>query len=170
MGDDITVRPWRTGDGEGAAAVWRDTGRYFADLDPALFREPDGAGLGAWLDGLTTGEDSLRLVAERDGVIVGLLGATLHRPIATAGRQLQSDFARIRLHIDNIGVASGRRRDGVGTALMAAAEEWGIARGAEVELLESTACNAPANEFYERHLGFTAQAITFRRKLADPDR
>jgi hypothetical protein len=41
----VLVRPVRAGDGIGRARLWRDSGRFFAGINPDTAQEPDPQGL-----------------------------------------------------------------------------------------------------------------------------
>ena len=45
MGSDIEIRPARVTDAQVLADAWRAFGRYYADIDPDQFRDPDAEGL-----------------------------------------------------------------------------------------------------------------------------
>lgn len=166
---DIVIRGTAPGDGAGCAQVWREVGSYFTGLNPHTFQVPAAEGLADWFEEINAklrdDETVPHLVAEVDGVIVGSTSATLQEPLDTADRQLQTDLARRRLHVDSLGIAAAHRRGGVGTALMRAVEEWGRAQGAEVILLETEANNPTSVPFYEQRMGFSPQATTFRKDL-----
>jgi GNAT superfamily N-acetyltransferase len=166
---EFEIRGTRAGDGPGCAAVWQDVGRFFAGINPDLFRVPGSEGLGDWFEELNAklrDDDSwLQLVAVADGEIAGQLGASLHEPMVAAERQVQSDFSRRRLFINSLGVRSQQRRSGVGTALMLAAEQWGRSQGAEVVLLDTDLDNPTSMPFYGDRMGFTARAVQFRKEL-----
>ncbi|WP_194898621.1 GNAT family N-acetyltransferase [Catenulispora pinisilvae] len=170
---EISIRESRAGDGVAGAEVWREMGSLFTATNPDTFHVPASEGLAEWIEEIHThkraADDNLLLVAEVDGVVAGTLGATLHEPIEGAYRELQTDFGRRRLHIDSLGVLGAYRRDGVGTALMQAAEAWGRERGAEVVLLETETNNALSVPFYEKRMGYSAREFVFRKELgADP--
>jgi ribosomal protein S18 acetylase RimI-like enzyme len=132
---------------------------------------PPEEGLADWLEEGHTmyhdQQDRLHLVAEVDGVVVGSILASLLEPLDNAARQVQSDFSRRRLHIDSLGVLAAHRRTGAGTALMQAAEQWGRSHGAEVIFLETESNNPSSMPFYEQRMGFSAEAVIFRKEL-DP--
>ena len=48
----VTVRAVAADDGVARARLWRESGRFFAGLDPSTGREPDSEGLVEWLDGI----------------------------------------------------------------------------------------------------------------------
>ena len=47
---DLEIRAARVDDADGLADAWRAFGRYYADIDPQLFRVPEAEGLPAWFD------------------------------------------------------------------------------------------------------------------------
>ncbi|MBS2961785.1 GNAT family N-acetyltransferase [Actinocrinis puniceicyclus] len=49
---------------------------------------------------------------------------------------------------------------------MRAAEDWGRSRGAHVVLLETELDNPLSMSFYERRMGYAAQAVIFRKEIA----
>jgi len=138
---DMEIRETRPGDGAACARMWREIGGYFATIDPDTFQVPAAEGPAEWIEEINAviraDPAKVHLVAEIDGVIVGHSSATLHEPLDTAARQLQTDLSRRRLHVDSLCVTGGHRHSGVGSALTHAVEEWGRDRGAEVILLET---------------------------------
>jgi GNAT superfamily N-acetyltransferase len=58
----------------------------------------------------------------------------------------------------DIRVAPGRRGQGIGRVLLAAAEHWAITRGARRLRVETQNVNVPANRFYER-TGFKLESV-----------
>jgi ribosomal protein S18 acetylase RimI-like enzyme len=150
--------------------MWRELGSFMASINPGTFQVPALEGLAEWFEEINVvyreDEAMVHLVAELDGVLVGSVSASLHEPLDTAERQVQSDLSRRRLHVDGLGVLEAHRRRGVGAALMRAVEEWGRSRGAEVVTLETESNNPLSMPFYEQRMGFTAQAVIFRKELA----
>jgi ribosomal protein S18 acetylase RimI-like enzyme len=67
--------------------------------------------------------------------------------------------------VDSLGVGESHRRGGVGSALLHAVEEWGCARGAVVVVLETESNNPLSVPFYQQRMGFTAQAVVFRKDM-----
>lgn len=83
-----------------------------------------------------------------------MLVARRNAPDALTGRSLSGYIAaRINadeLHVNNIGVWPESRRQGVGGALLGAALEEAVRRGAVEAVLEVRASNLPARRMYER--------------------
>ena len=167
---ELQIRETLPGDGAACASMWRGAGEFFASINPDTFQVPAAEGLAEWLEEINAlfraDPAVLHLVAEVDGAVVGHISATLHEPIDTAARQLQTDLSRRRLHVDSLGVSAEHRHSGIGSALMRAVEEWGRAQGAEVVLLETESNNPLSVPFYQERMGFTAQIIGFRKELA----
>lgn len=63
-----------------------------------------------------------------------------------------------RMRINNLWVAEGLRRQGIGAALMARAEYAARAAGARALVLETQSCNHPAISFYRRQ-GFALTGL-----------
>lgn len=170
---DILIRLSRPGDGAACARLWREIGSLFAAMNPRTFQVPAEEGLAEWFEEINAvyrdDDDKVLLVAETDGVLVGTVAASLHEPLDTAARQVQTDLARRRLHVDGLAVTGARRRGGVGSALMRAVEQWGRSRGAEVIILETETNNPMSVPFYERRMGFSAEAVIFRKEIGARD-
>lgn len=169
---DVVIRESRSGDGEDCARLWREIGSLFATMNPRTFQVPAAEGLAEWFEQINgvyrDDRDKVLLVAELGGVVAGTVAASLHEPLDTAGRQVQTDLARRRLHVDGLAVTEAHRRGGVGSALMQAVEQWGLSQGAEVIILETETNNPMSVPFYERHMGFSAQAVIFRKEIDSP--
>jgi GNAT superfamily N-acetyltransferase len=165
----VQIRPGRPGDGQGMARVWLDAGAYYADLDPAHFQLPSSEGLAESFDAdlaaKSTSADILRLVGERDGQVAGWLTAHVEQPAASAAHQLVRDLGWARLVVDALMVEQALWRQGIGTALLAAAESWGRDRGASIVRLSTYAEGPVAVPFYERHLGYERRSILFQKPL-----
>ena len=99
-----------------------------------------------------TGWDPI-LLAEADGVVVGLLAS--HRC-----RMLQ--YAKPVMRITALVVGRNARRRGVGRLLMQHAEQMADAQGCEFVELTSAADRADAHAFY-RSIGYEANSLRFRK-------
>jgi GNAT superfamily N-acetyltransferase len=101
-------------------------------------------------------EDYQTYVAERDGRVVGFAGV-MH------GLTYVYDPPYARLL--SLVVEPGERGKGTGAALVAAAERWGRARGAEQMHLTTATHREGAHRFYEG-LGYERTGARYARKLA----
>lgn len=166
---EIVVRPPQPGDGADLALVHLDTCRYYHQLDPDAFQLAEEDGLADWFEAWARRDpqpETLRLVAESGGTVVGTLIAHLEEPYPDAAIQLQRDLGRVRLHVDALAVRESARRSGIATRLMRAAEDWGSAHGATVSLLDTYAASPLSVPFYERRMGYQRHAVVFRKRLA----
>ena len=73
----------------------------------------------------------------------------------------------VRGLVDNLYVVADHRSDGVGSALLGAAERRLHERGAAVISLEALAANSGARRFYRRH-GYEPHRVTFEKPLGPP--
>ena len=166
----IQIRPPRPGDGEGMARVWLTAGAYYADLDPSHFQTPSSEGLSesfeADIKATSAGGDKLRLVAERDNLVAGWLTAHVERPYANAAHQQVRELGWTRLSVDALMVDQALWRQGIGTALLEAAESWGRDRGAAVVRLNTYPGSTVSVPFYERHMGYQRRSILFQKPLS----
>jgi GNAT superfamily N-acetyltransferase len=154
------------------ARVWLSAGAYYASLDPVHFQVPATEGLveffesalGATSEG-SGSADALRLVAERDGQVAGWLSAHIEHPAASAAHQTVRELGWTRLMVDSVMVDQPLWRQGIGTALLEAAEAWGRDRGAEVARLNTYPGSTVSVPFYERHMGYQRRSILFQKAL-----
>lgn len=150
--EEIRVRDAGPADAEGLARVHADVARYYAERGPSYFDEGE-----------------LRLVAEIDGEVVGALAARLVEPASADDRSGgRSDDGETRLRIDYLATAAERRRSGIGTALVRAAENWG--RGGGATIAETTAFRGSALSipFWEDRMGYEEQPMSLEKRLDDP--
>jgi GNAT superfamily N-acetyltransferase len=163
----LDVRPARRGDGAGIAGVWLSAAAYYADLDPGHFQRPQADGLAEEWEGQLgqARADSLRLVAEVAGRVVGWLSARIEMPEENAAVQLTREQGWTRLAVDALLVDDRCWRQGVGTALLDAAETWGRDRGARVARLDTYAHSPVSVPFYEDRMGYQRRSITFQKEL-----
>ncbi|WP_222919169.1 GNAT family N-acetyltransferase [Natrinema sp. SYSU A 869] len=131
-----------------------DQRRHDSAVRPEANREAMRETLGAYLvnDGL--------LVARLDGAIIGFASVSIERGT------LELDTTRGLL--SNIYVEPAYRNRGIGTALLEAAEDSLVQRGADTMLLEVMADNESAQQFYRRK-GYDEFRVTMGRSLEDRD-
>jgi GNAT superfamily N-acetyltransferase len=166
--DKVAIRPARSEDASALAQEWLEGGRFYADLDARRFQEPQEEGLIGWMHELLSkerAEDEMWLVAEASGEVVGDVSAHVERPHADAPWQMMRDLGESVLHIDSLMVREDRRRRGVGTALMRAAEDWGRRRGATVVFLTTYNRSPVSVPFYERQMGYEPTSMGFWTRL-----
>jgi GNAT superfamily N-acetyltransferase len=163
----VTVRPARSGDGAGISRAWLSAAAYYAGLDPEHFQVPEAEGLADGWDNRfdRPDDDSLQLVAEVDGQVVGWLWARIQPPGPNASAQLTREHGWTRLVVMSLIVDRGHWRGGAGTALLEAAEAWGRAQGAQVASLDTWAYSPVSVPFYEDHLGYQRRSITFQKRI-----
>jgi GNAT superfamily N-acetyltransferase len=163
----VTIRTPQPGDGAGMARAWLSAAAYYADLDQGHFQVPPADGMAESFEASlgTGGEDELMLVADLDGQGAGWLTARIEYPAPGAARQMTREHGWTRLHIDALMVDQAAWQRGIGTALLAAAEEWGRDRGAQVVRLDTYADSPVSVPFYERHMGYRRRAIVFQKPL-----
>lgn len=116
------VREARPGDVDRVVELWAEMVDYHAEHDPRFARgEGSEKGFADHLRDRLDETDYLLLVAEVDGEVVGFLNGELQKyPPCFAHRD--------HGYIHNLAVSSGRRREGVGAALLEEAMAWFTAR------------------------------------------
>lgn len=163
----IAIRPARPGDGPAIASAWLDAGRHYIEVDPERYQVPQEEGLAGWFEASLARLDDDRtvLVAEEAGVVLGFVAAHVERPHTEPWRQLQRAYGVSRVYVDALAVRSDRRRRGLGTRLMGAAEEWGAAQGARIVMVDSFVQGPSSTPFYEKRMGYRRRSIRFERSL-----
>ena len=128
--ETISVRDARPGDAEALERLHAEVARYYTEPVPHYFRVAVLNGGAEQAQGAGDQSEVLRLVAEVHGEVVGALAARLLTP---GGKQpAGGEPQEKRLRIDYLATAAGRRRSGIGTRLVRAAETWGRTGGATV--------------------------------------
>lgn len=163
----VTIRLARRGDGAGIARAWLSSAAYYARLDPEHFQVPRAVGLAeGWDDQLGQGgDDSLQLVAESGGRVIGWLSARIEPPGEEAAGQLTREHGWTRLVVDALIVDRDHWRQGAGTRLLEVAEAWGRDRGAQVARLDTYAHSPVSVPFYEDRMGYHRRSIVFQKQL-----
>jgi GNAT superfamily N-acetyltransferase len=95
------------------------------------------------------------LVAEREGKVLGMVGLRIERSYGSDDSYVQfRDFV----------VGSEHRGEGVGRALLSAAEDWARRRGARDVMLSTHKRRTDAHRFY-RSMGYEATGYRFYKAL-----
>ncbi|WP_049925351.1 GNAT family N-acetyltransferase [Halopiger goleimassiliensis] len=156
MAPTPTIERASGSDVDAIADMWvrlaRDQRAYDSYVRPEANREAMRESLAAYAaaDGL--------LVARVDGELAGFASVSIERG------SLELDATRGTL--SNLYVEPRFRDQGVGSALLEAAESTLEEKGAEVVVLEVMAANEDARRFYRRH-GYDAFRVTMDRSLEE---
>jgi ribosomal protein S18 acetylase RimI-like enzyme len=156
-----TIRPATMADFPALSALWREADAFHAAALPERFREPQGdARPREFVAGELAREDAAVFVVEEAGRVRGFVRvATRQAP------DVPCFVPRAFGVVEELVVAAGARRRGLGRALMERAHAWARARGlAELEL-SVYAFNAGAVALYER-LGYAVTLHRMTRRLA----
>jgi len=164
----VLIREYHDGDAAGIVRISRENARFYTELAPDYFKQPDEDGFvelfendAKWRDA----PENLALVAEVEGDVAGYLEATVLQPLETAAWQAQRDLGETRLAINFVGTADVHKRRGVATSLVEAAEEWGRSKGATVSVCDTYVDSPLSVPFWERRMGYARKAIVFRMLL-----
>ncbi|HXA27579.1 MAG TPA: GNAT family N-acetyltransferase [Candidatus Angelobacter sp.] len=155
----LTVRPYRLpDDAEALSRIFADSEEYHRAIDdlPPLI-PPVGIDYARQRFATMKPDDPERclLVAEVGGEVVGHVEAIMRRDEAAG-------FTGT--YVDELAVSPSWRGRGVGTALMAAVEEWARGKGALSVALDHLHTNEGAHRLYER-LGFRTRGVIMERRL-----
>ncbi len=136
-GGDVAIRAAGDADVEpflaGYEWLFAPPGSRPADWDPGAAAER--------LLATIAGPDSVALLAERDGRVVGICTAYIDLLSVRFGR---------RCWVEDLAVDPVERSRGVGASLLATAREWAADHGASHLELDSGEARMDAHRFYER--------------------
>lgn len=118
--------------------------RAISSLTVQLGYRASGSEISERLEILLNRPDCFIAVAEAAGVVVGWVAAE-HRTLLESGP---------RVEIVGLVVAKRQRRSGIGSALVAAAEQWQKERGVSTIFLRSNIARPESHPFFER-LGYS---------------
>jgi GNAT superfamily N-acetyltransferase len=149
---EISVREALPGDADALELVHADVAQYY---DRGAPRPSDRSS--------AAGGTALRLVAEVDGEIVGVLAARLTdgENDADSGPEAPEK----RLLISYLATAADRRRTGIGTRLVETAEEWGRQAGATVAETTTFQGSPLSVPFWEDRMGYEELATSLAKRL-----
>jgi GNAT superfamily N-acetyltransferase len=131
----IRIRLATTADAPLLPQIEQSAGRVFRDTVHAWVADDPSDPPEAYLSAITAGDV---LIAQQDGAVAGFVR------VGQEGGEL---------HVFELDVIAGRQKQGVGTALMAAARTAAIARGCSAMTL-TTFSNIPFNAPFYARLGF----------------
>ncbi|HJX07754.1 MAG TPA: GNAT family N-acetyltransferase [Actinomycetota bacterium] len=164
----VVIRSPIPDDAARLAEAWTEFGRYYAALDPTMFRVPDVEGLEGWIRTAIGGppdEDRLWLVAEVDGTVQGYVQAEISRPGQDSRWELLADLRQSVLRVLALFVFDGDRREGIASELMRAAESWAKQRGATRAFLNTYAHSPSAVPFHEEGMGYAPNITGYWKQL-----
>ena len=148
-----TLRPARPTDGRALARLFADVrreGRWLITA-PGAVSEPSEA---FWISEMIRAGEHLVLVAEADGEIVGNVLVSVDRGVATE-----------HIGVLSITIADGWRDVGIGTAMVAAAQDWTVERGLRKLSLGVFPDNDRAVAVYEKR-GFVREGLRHQQYRA----
>jgi GNAT superfamily N-acetyltransferase len=152
------IRPANSEDANGIARTYLESAEHHARLDPERYLVPAVDKISArYREGRQHPpedcEESITLVAELSGEIVGFIDARLERSPDEMHREM------VYCHVVEIAVSGLHQNHGIGGQLLGAAENWGRRKGATFASLDYHAANTRAGEFYQQRMGYRAVAI-----------
>lgn len=141
---------------EARADDWPAVARLLAELGrPEVLGQPDEATHRQRYESYLARENTVALVADLDGQVVGFLDMEFRERL---------NFARPQAWIPDLVVSEASRSRGVGSALLARAEELARERDCFAVSLESASWRTRSHAFYQRE-GFPQTAKSFSKNL-----
>jgi diamine N-acetyltransferase len=160
MSTHVEIRHMSRGDIEAVRDQFTELDRLHRAALPWRFRDPGHQPRGLhYFEGLLADEHTTILVAVEQGQVVGFIHAAVREAPA-----FELFVPQKSCLIDNLHVASHRRRLGIGRALVEAAEAWGSQLGATGSELMVYEFNQAARRFFAE-LGYSVLA---RRMIKRP--
>ncbi len=156
----LSIRRARRPDVAKIAALYLEVAEEVAAREPSLRQIPGRDAVERRYRSRVTADDRTVLVALADGSIVGFVDVALQR-LEDAGAY---DRPGVDGYIEELIVTSTRRRKGVATALMRAAEDWIRDRQGRAVFLDTHVTNAEARAFYS-HKGYREVGVILLKEL-----
>jgi RimJ/RimL family protein N-acetyltransferase len=155
------VREATIADLEAIVAIYLSNARHHAALAPDAYRVPTTEAVHDRFSRMLADPDDedVHLVAEVQGLVVGALDAFRRPDGAPGSMRIPSRTAEF-----GIGVLPEWRGRGVGTALIAASEEWARREGLDALVLEVAEENAAAERLYAR-IGYRPTTRSMRKPV-----
>ncbi len=158
----VVIRKAKDDDIDAITSLWEELMNFHAHLDPIFCPSPSGKEHYAlWLERNLHQEDSIVLVAEHKGVIVGfVLAHYRHLPPVILHRDIG--------FISDMAISEQFRNHGIGRQLYGRAEDMLRSLGATRIELKTSTLNPLSNHFWEDVCGFK-EFVKYRYKEFDTD-
>jgi GNAT superfamily N-acetyltransferase len=158
-----TIRRVVAEDADGITRTFLESAEHHASLDSELYFVPAVETIAArYREGRQhppeEHAESITLVAELSGDIVGFIDARLYQPTDAMHPPM------IYCLVSEIAVRRDHQNHGFGGQLLRAVEDWGRRQGAEFAVLEYHSANTRAGAFYQ-HMNYRLASITAIRRL-----
>lgn len=161
MDPPLTIRPAILAEYESLSALWKGVDDLHYQALPQIFRDPDEwPSARSLLASLIAGPDSTILIAEADNAIAGFVALKVYSINLEQASRMR---ARRFVIVENMAVDPVRRRRGIGSALLRAAEEWAARRGIADLQLFVWEFNDAAARFYQSEGYATVHRMMSRR-------
>ncbi len=161
----ILIRKAKKDDFEALAVLYRQIHDLHAEHRPDLYRPGVKTIMTRErLDAILADVDQQIYVADHDGAAVGFVQATFKDLRSRASSSIEA-----QAEIQAIGVDASYRGKGIGQTLMAHAESWALAKGAEYIRLGTHAFNKAAQKSY-RTAGYEIESISMGKSLKQKKR
>ncbi len=143
--------------------VHRESAEFHRSLAPSLYRIPQAQAVTEELSRTLNSSNAAVFVADVEGEIVGYVQVRVLPPTSEASMIQPRKSADV-----GVAVRTPFRRQGLGSALMRAAQAWAIEHEVEQMLLDCHAANEAAIQLYER-LGFQIVGYFMAKRLIQAD-
>ena len=156
----FTIRPAIAEDYDTICTLLESVDRLHADALPDLFQQAKGSVRAyEWFAQMIGGPDTCMFVAERQGVLVGMVLCTVRSAPA-----FPLFVPRRYGHINELAVRESFQGQGIGRRLIQCVHEWLQNHGITEVELDVSEFNTPARLLYEQ-LGYKTMRRTMRHRL-----
>ncbi|HEV3231181.1 MAG TPA: GNAT family N-acetyltransferase [Candidatus Dormibacteraeota bacterium] len=163
MLEAVEVRPARPTDADALAVVYMESAELHYRLDPSVYTRPEIDMVEKrYRDRLSDLADAQILVAQYGLDIIGYIELQIRRPDGRA--RMLRDLVAAEVDMAVLDEYRGR---GIGSLLLRSGEEWAVAHGAELMVLNTHAANVDAIRFYQERQGYRTAGLFLTKR---PDR
>jgi ribosomal protein S18 acetylase RimI-like enzyme len=156
----IVIRPASEADIEDISRLFEQGDAWHRQYLPQLFRQPDLPGRDReHLQGMLLCEEAVLFLAEQDGERVGMVNVLINQ-----SRDIPILVPRRYAVIDHVIVDERCRRQGIGQALVEAAEAWARQQGIQDVELNVFEFNQGAIALYEK-MGYATRSRRMHKSL-----
>jgi GNAT superfamily N-acetyltransferase len=157
-----------TADAFAIAHLILESNAYYSSLAPGLFTPIQEDGLEEWIASDSrwfARETSLALIAEIAGEVAGYLEASVEEPDPDAQFSGNRDLRERRLYINAVVTAEKHKRQGIGTRLVEAAEEWAREQGVTLSVCDTFLGSPQSLPFWTERMRYERRSVRLRKWL-----
>ncbi|MGE5327800.1 MAG: N-acetyltransferase family protein [Thiobacillus sp.] len=158
----VNIRKATERDYQSVMEIYEQSTKLHSDLEPGWIKQdrPFGIKKEDYLKVINDSNDSTMLVAVSDDTVVGFAELSIkYEP--------ENDYFSEKkfVWVNDIAVSEGMKKQGIGTRLLNAAENWAIEQGVHEVELATRFANKGAIDFYDK-MGYQIYVVRSKKKIA----